>query len=125
MTDFAPGPRLVVEAFAGSLGLPAVPARDGSYSFAFARSGLLTLTAAPDGRTLVSLARQPARPGRDTEARALAAARPDPTTGRFLHAGLAADGSLVFVLALEPAEFDLPALDACLQQLVAVQDEVS
>lgn len=125
MTSFAHGPRLVVEAFAASLGLPASPARDGSYSFIFAHAGLVTLTAATDGRTLISLAQQPARPGRETEARVLAAARRDPTSGRFLHAGLAADGSVVFAMALEPTEFDLQTLDTCLQQLIAVQAAAS
>lgn len=125
MADFAHGPRLVIEAFAASLGLPATPARDGSYSFIFANSGVMSLTPAPDGRTLVSLAQQPARPGRETEARVLAAARRDPATNHFLHTALAADGSLVFAFALEPAEFDLQSLDACLQQLIAVQEALS
>lgn len=125
MNAFAPGPRLVVEAFAAGLGLPANAARDGSYSFAFAQSGVLTLTAAADGRTYISLARQPARPGRETEGRVLAAARRDPTTNRFLHAALAPDGSVVFAVALEPTEFDLPALDSCLQQLIATHAAVS
>jgi type III secretion system chaperone SycN len=125
MAEFTAGARMVVEAFAASLGLPSSPARDGSYSFAFRQSGVLTMTPGSDGRTLVSLARKPARPDRALELKALAAARRDPTTNRFLHAGLATDGSLVFTIGLETGELDMPTLDTCFHQLVAVHASVA
>ena len=125
MAEFAAGAQMVIEAFAASLGLPSKPARDGSYSFAFRQSGVLTLTPGSDGRALISLARKPARPDRAAELKALAAARRDPTTNRFLHAGLATDGSLVFTIGLEAGAFDVPTLDSCFHQLVVVHASVA
>ncbi len=108
------------EDFARGLGLPLRPARDGSVGFVFAATGTLTLTGSRDGRrVLVSLARRPPRPDPDLLGRALARAGLDPATGRLVHAGLAADGSLVFSLGLDEGECDRPTLDGCLEQLAA------
>jgi type III secretion system chaperone SycN len=113
----------VVEAFAAGLGLPPRPARDGSFTFAFERLGQLTLTPAQDAsRVLVSLARRPARLDAALMQRALARAGFDPTSGRVVHAGLAADDSLVYAASLDEAELDLPTIDGCLQQLAALHD---
>ncbi|WP_375453289.1 CesT family type III secretion system chaperone [uncultured Methylobacterium sp.] len=110
-----------IEGFAGQLGLPLRPARDGSVSFVFAETGTLSLTPSRDGaRVLVSLARRPAWLGPELLQAALAGAGVDPGTGRIVYAGLAADDSLVFSLSLDEAECDLPTLDACLHQLAAV-----
>ena len=109
-----------IASFAGQLGLPAVPARDGSYSFVFEQTGTLTLTSSRDGaRVLVSLARRPARLDSELLGAALARAGLDDAMGRVLHAGLASDDSIVFSLSLDEAECDLPTLDACLQTLSA------
>lgn len=114
-----------IEAFAASMELTAQPARDGSFTFVFERSGSLSLTSSDDGaETLVSLARQPTRSDPAIERRALAVAGLDPTTNRFLHAGLARDGSIVFAQAIADTAFDLPALEACLQRLIAAHDAI-
>jgi type III secretion system chaperone SycN len=115
-----------VEAFAASLGLPARPARDGSFTFVFERSGTLSLTPAEDGaQALVSLARRPARSDSNLERRALARAGLDPATNRYLHAGLAGDGSVVFAIGIDDTALDLPTLESCLRELNAAHDAIS
>src|SRR5262245_23680644 len=90
-----------IEQFATSIGLAASPARDGSFSFVFERSGTLSLTPSADGsRVLLSLARQPLRVDLAIEQQALQRAGLDATSSRFLHAGLAGDGSIVLAVSL-------------------------
>lgn len=127
MASFSTHSLRAIEAFTASLGLPPQPpARDGSFTFVFERSGKLSLTPTQDGeRALVSLARMPERTDAGRERRALARAGFNPTTGRYLHAGLAGDGSLIFAIALDDGAFDLPTLEACLQELVAAHQDVA
>jgi len=110
--------RDTIAAFAGQLGLPLPASPDGSYSFAFQQSGLVTFTAA-DGsdRVVMSLAR-PIGTSEASEERLLQLAGPDRTTGRFLHAGLARDGSALLAVSLD-RNFGLPAVEEALQQLLA------
>lgn len=119
---FSDSARRTIEAFARQLKIEARPASDGSYSFAFDRSGDLTFTPARAGeRTVVSLARRPLAMNETVERQALQLAGPDPTTGRFLHAGTTRDGSVVFAVSIGDNEFDLPILDTCLQRLLQAQ----
>lgn len=120
MTSFAAGPRAAIESFAASMGVPANPARDGSYSFVFARSGALSLTPA-EGRTLISLTIADAGRERSALKRALSSAGYDPTTNRFLHVGLTRDDSVVFSIAVEDVEMDVPTIEGCLQRLMAAR----
>lgn len=111
-----------IEALAGSLGLPANPAADGSYSFVFQRSGTLTLTSAADGRrTLVSLAAQPYRLDEELERRLLELAGPDITTDRFLSTGITRKGEAMFAISVDDTEISLPTLETCMQQLFAAR----
>lgn len=116
----------VVEVFAAQLGLPVRAARDDSVSFSFATTGTLSITPAPDGsRILVGLA----RPLRGSDGgrleRALACAGLQPATGRLVRAGLSGDDTLHLVLELPEAAFELPTLDACLQELAALHDRAA
>ena len=114
-----------IEQFSSSIGLPARPARDGSFTFVFERSGTLSLTPSADSsRVLLSLARMPLRADNAIERRALQKAGIDPTTSRLVHAGLAADGSIVLAVGFGENELDLPALESCFQELVRAHDEL-
>jgi hypothetical protein len=114
--------RLAIESFAGNVGLVAVPATDGSYSFAFERSGVLTFTPASDGeRTLLSLFAPDHRPGPQADATLIGLAGPEISTGRFLSVGLSRDGGIVLAVSLDNADIDLPAIEECLQQLLAAR----
>lgn len=115
-----------IEQFASTLGLPARPARDGSISFVFERAGTLSMTPSADSsRVLMSLARKPVRPDSSVERRALQKAGIDPTSSRFLHAGLASDGTIVMAESFGENELDLPALEGCFARLVQAQDELA
>ena len=125
MASFSNSALMAISSFAGSLGLTANPARDGSFTFVFERSGTFSLTPSDDGnQALVSLARIPVRTDAAMERRALARAGLNPTTSRFLHAGLATDGSIVFSMALHDTDLDLPTLESCLGELVSAHAEI-
>jgi type III secretion system chaperone SycN len=122
MLQFSPRARTTVEGFSESLALPAIPARDGSYSFEFQRSGTLTITSATDGRAIVSLARRPERIDGALLKRFFLAAGIDATTNLALHAGLSKDGSLIYSVDFAVDDFTVPALHACLHNLIAAHD---
>ena len=123
--SFSSQARQVVASFAANLGLPAVPAADDSYSFVFERTGTLTFTSALDGeRTLVSLQVRPHRLDEDLERQILSLAGPDVSTNRFLSAGLTKDDQVMFVVAIEDSEMNLPTIEQCLQQLLAARADV-
>lgn len=116
---FSPQALQTIEGFAASLGLPATPSADGSYSFAFENSGTLTLTSAEDGeRTLLSLFVRPHRLDTTVEQRIMSLAGPDITTNRFLSAGLTGDDGVIFAVDIDDAEMSLPTLETCMQQLL-------
>lgn len=109
--------RETIAAFAAQLGLPLPVSPDGSYSFAFRQSGLVTFTAAEGSeRVVMSLARR-VQLGDAGEERLLQLAGPDPATGQLLHTGVTRDGSAVFAVSLDEG-FDLPAVEAGLQRLL-------
>jgi type III secretion system chaperone SycN len=124
--SFGRGFLLLGQSFADRLGLPLRPARDGSLSFAFASTGTLSLTPAPDGsRVFVGLARLARRADGDRLRRALMQAGHQASTGRVVRVGLAADDSLHLVTDLADSELDLPSLDACLQELSGLHDRIA
>ena len=126
MASFSTHALRAIDAFAASMDLPARPARDGSFTFVFERSGTLSLTPAEDGaQALVSLARMPARTDGALQRRALARAGLNPMTNRYLHAGMAGDGSLVFAIGLDDGVLDLPTLEGCLRELNAAHDDIA
>jgi type III secretion system chaperone SycN len=109
-----------IEAFAAALAVPLSPGPDGSVSFVFERSGTLSFTPSTDRRrVLISLAANAAGSTADMAHRALERAGLDPTTNLFVHAGLAADGSIVFAMSLEEEQLDQPVIENCLQRLIA------
>ncbi len=114
--------RLAIESFAENVGLDAAPAGDGSYSFAFERSGVLTFTPASDGeRTLLSLSAPGYRPGPQADAALIGLAGPEMSAGRFLSVGLTRDGGVLLAVALDNADIGLPAIEECLRQLMAAR----
>lgn len=114
--------RLAIESFAANVGLDAAPAGDGSYSFVFERSGVLTFTPASEGeRTLLSLSVSGYRSGPRADAALLDLAGPEVSTGRFLSVGLTRDGDVVLAVALDNADIGLPAIEECLQQLISAR----
>lgn len=112
--------------FSASLGLPPEPARDGSFSFVFERSGTLTLTSSSDGeRTMLSLYARPHRMDEGVEQRLMSLAGPDLTTNRFLSTGITRDGGVMFAVGIDDAEMSLPTLETCLQQLLAARTAIA
>lgn len=122
---FGPVDLDAVARFAGQFGLPARPARDGSFSFAFAQDGVLTLTP-PDGRgrACLSLARRLDRPEPGMARAALLQAGFDPSLDRVIHVCLTGDNQLSFTLALEAGRLSLPDLENGLQALMGKMQAV-
>jgi hypothetical protein len=121
--SFSYAARQTVEAFAAGMGLPAEPARDGSYNFVFARSGTLSLSPTRDGkRVLISLSAQPRSADQAIQRRAFAMAGRDVTTNVFLQCGLARDGSIVFAVALDDGALNEQTLDASISHLKAAHE---
>lgn len=113
--------RQIVESFAGQLGLPLRPAADGSFTFVFAETGRLSVTASRDGRRVfVSLARRPVRMEVGVLSNALTFTGPEPATNRLVQAGLSADDELHLSIGLDEDGLDLPLLDASFQRLIAL-----
>jgi type III secretion system chaperone SycN len=118
MASLSSAALVTVETFAGAMGLPARAAADGSYAFRFARSGTLSITPASDDRVVMSLAWMPERRDASGPRQLLAAASHDPATGRYLHTGMAPDGSFVAAVNLDQRHLDLPTLDQWLRRLL-------
>lgn len=116
--NFSTPARQVIEGFAAQLGISTMPASDGSHSFLFESSGLLTFTAGSRNQVIMSLARRPRMMNDAVKARALSMAGPDASGSMFLHAGLAANDQIVFALVLEAEDFTLPAIESGLQRLL-------
>ncbi|KAB0676835.1 hypothetical protein [Aureimonas leprariae] len=123
--SFTPAARRTIEGFAAQLGVETREAADGSHSFRFDRSGQLTFTAGANGRAVISLARRPDVAGEATERRVLGLARPDAGGRSFLHAGMTRDGTVIFALAMDEADLDLPAIETALQRLLAAQAAIT
>lgn len=114
-----------IETFAARTGVAAVAAQDGSYSFAFERSGILSFIPSEDGRRLIlCMIRKPPYPDPARELRALALAGDDRQTGLTLLAGATAEGALALSFVLHDDEIDVPTVLACIDRLIDAQDEV-
>jgi hypothetical protein len=125
LPEFSPAALAVIGAFARDMGLPAVTRADAPVSFEFSHWGILTLMMAEDSRrVMIFLERAPYFGQAARERRLLARAGLDPARGWFLHAGLADDGSLICFIGIEEEKFDIIALDAALNHLVAELDAV-
>ena len=108
----------VIEGFAAQLGISTAPSPDGSHSFLFESSGLLTFTAGNRNQVIISLARRPGIMTDAVAARALSLAGPDAGGRMFLHAGRAANEQIVFAVVVEQADFTLPTIESGLQRLL-------
>lgn len=114
-----------IESFAERTGITPVPARDGTFSFSFERSGILSFVPADNGdKLIVFMMRTPRYPDPDREQKALAIAGEDRYTGHTLHAGVTADGAIVLSFVLDSNAIDVPTVLACIDRLVNAQDEV-
>lgn len=108
-----------IETFASRIGVPAIPASDGTYSFRFEQSGDLSFMPSLDGKRLViSLVQAQAYADSAREARALSAAGADPVTGYFLYAGMSSEGAIVFSFILNDYEIDTPSVERCINNLI-------
>ena len=125
MVGFSNATLQVIKRFAGDIGIDAIPAADGSFSFEFSHSGLLSLNSSEDGkRVIVSLARQPYMPEAALELNFFLQAGYDPSTNRFRHAGLAEDGTLVGAISVDEHDFSISTLDESFQQLINMHEAV-
>ena len=125
MVGFSNATLQVIQRFAREIGIDAVPAADGSFSFEFSHSGLLSLNSSEDGRrVIVSLARQPYMPEAALEMRFFQQAGFDPSVNRFKHAGLAEDGTLVGAISVDEHDLSISTLDESFQQLINMHDGV-
>ena len=126
MAEFSQKTLNTISAFTNSMGLPTVPGPDGSFSFLFERSGNLTLTSSQDGdRIVVSLGRAPVAPDAAAQLQFLSKAGRDKTRNRFLNAGVAPDGSFVFVISIEEDDFTLQELEQVLDDLISAHDSLT
>ncbi len=126
MAQMSPGATSAVSSFAGSLGLEARPASDGSYNFIFERLGTLSIAAAEDGRTaIIALSRQPRTNAATSELSLLAQAGFSMAYNRIVHAALAADGSHVLAVEMDDTALNLPELDDALRVLGNLHDAVA
>lgn len=109
-----------IETFASRIGIPAVPASDGTFSFRFQQSGDLSFLPSIDGRRLIiSLVQGQNYSNPVRELRALSAAGADPVTGHNLYAGMTANGAIVLSFALNDAEIDIPTVQRCVDYLIS------
>lgn len=119
--------QLTIEAFAASMEFNAAPemAADGSYTFAFESSGVLSILPASDGREIVmALGRKPISDNETFLRRFLLSASLESYTSGPLHAGMTAAGLFCFATRIPIDRFDLPTLEANLNQLMAAHDSV-
>ncbi|WP_181705353.1 hypothetical protein [Chthonobacter rhizosphaerae] len=116
--SFSPQAVSTLSTFAAQLGLDLRLAADGSASFAFERSGLVTFTPAVDERVVMSLAALPGRAGQAADEALLASAGPDLELDRFVHAGLDREGRHYQAVSFEPDDFDAQAINRCLDRLI-------
>lgn len=122
MPSLSSSARSTISQFAGTLGLTAREAADGSFGFDFSETGRLSVAQDPEGqRILVSVTRRTVLDGIVALARLASQAGPLPD-GRMLQAGLTATDQPVLILAVDERSFGLPMLDRCLNDLRRVYD---
>ena len=121
---FASGDRHIIETFAADAGLPARPARDGSFSFVIDGAATLTFTPAqPDGVAL-SLSWKPSRLDGPTLRRALGIAGYAPDLGAVVQAGAGANEDLILAVRFAENGLSPSAIDACIRDLFARRGEI-
>ncbi|MGV6871589.1 CesT family type III secretion system chaperone [Pseudochelatococcus sp. B33] len=114
-----------IESFAERAGIVAIPARDGTFSFTFERSGTLSFVPTDDSEQLIIfMKRTPRYPDPDRELKALKLAGDDRSTRRTLHAGVTAEGAIVLSFVLDNSDIDVPTVLACIDRLISAQDEL-
>lgn len=114
-----------IRSFAERAGIVAIPARDGTFSFAFERSGMLSFVPSEDGeQLLIFMMRTPSYPDPEREIKMLQLAGDDRFTGRPLHAGLTPEGAIVLSFVLDNSNVDVPTILTCVDRLIGAQDEL-
>ena len=118
-----PAARDTIGRFAAAMDLAPAMAEDGSFSFAFERSGVLTFTGLPiDDRVAISLARPSQGHASARRAAFLALAGHDAAAGRCLHAGLTLDGDLVASMVLDAGDFTLDQVEEAFAALARMHE---
>ncbi|MEM8837313.1 MAG: CesT family type III secretion system chaperone, partial [Pseudomonadota bacterium] len=111
----------VIADFGASIDMPGLPrSPDGSYTIAFQRAGVMSLTPSQDGkRTIVSLTRKPAHPPLAEDLKRLFdVAQLDPVTRFPVSAGLSADNAFILAMSVDDADFTLQSLEAAIDRLI-------
>lgn len=121
MPDLPRSALQAVHAFAEEMGLGALGADDGAYSFDFRDTGRVSVLAADKGDVLVSLTRRIILEGLGNlgmiAGRAVAAG--DSVQGPMMHAALNKAGQPVLIARLRPKEIDRTTLAATVERLDA------
>lgn len=116
MAVIPPQMRPTIDRFAQGMGLAAVPARDGSVTFEFERSGRLSFTPAEDGeRVVMSLT----RPVQRSAAEVLALAGYDAELDIVVQAGATREGAAVLAISWEAGRFELSDVDRGFRRLLS------
>jgi hypothetical protein len=120
---FSPRVLPSIETFVAEFGIRPVPAEDGSYSFAFERTGMLSLVASEDGeRVLMSLGWSPAYTEARQERRLLEAAGYDAVNQAMLHAGKSGDGMLLLTYDFTEDQVSPQVLDSTFRRLIELRE---
>lgn len=119
MTRLSSHAASTVRQFASAMDVDPFEAPDGSFSFAFERSGRLSVVAGNDGVIVISLTGRLLLEG--LAAMALHAGRGghDPRTGRVVQTGVTRAGQPVLMLRQPERGFDLPTLQKGFEYLAA------
>lgn len=124
-TQFNSQFRQTIEAFAASMQFPSMPpaARDGSYTFVFEHSGVLSLLPASDsGEVVMALGRKPISDGEAFLRGFLLQASLEYLTTGPLHAGMTGDGLYCYATRVPADEFDLSTLEQNLKHLMRAHE---
>lgn len=115
-------PRSVVQAvtsFSDDMGLKALVAEDGAYSFDFRETGRVSVLAAETGEILVSLTRRIILDGLGNLGMLAGRARAGGADGRIVQAALNKAEQPVLITRLRPEDIDRPTLEMIVQSMDA------
>lgn len=125
MASFSSASLHAIETFASRIGISAIPASDGTFSFRLEQSGDLSFMPSVDGkRLIISLVKMQAYSDSMREFRALSMAGVDPVTGFNLYAGMTINGAIVLSFALNDDEIDTPTVERCIEYLISAHAKV-